>query len=114
MELSYKQLQELYVHCMQALKKYIDEVNRTCQLLDRIQGKIPISLEVCQKLLQQRDAEDAAYNDYLSARQELFGSAGWEIGDESSRDRLSSRINSADASLLTGIKNKIWTRLGRR
>ena len=72
-----EELQELHTFCVRMLKNYIEEATKTCSILTEIR-EFPISTEVRQRLVTQRQAENAAHDDYQIARKKLFDVARWE------------------------------------
>ena len=72
-----KQLQELHIDCVRALREYIKEANKTCKALVNIKG-FPVSPETRTEILEQRRTENRAHDAYQSARLNLFRAAGWE------------------------------------
>ena|SRR5215813_8427800 len=63
-------LQDLHGFGVRSLRRYIEEAEKSCKILENVHS-FPISLEVRQKILEQRQSENAAYNDYLVARESL-------------------------------------------
>ena len=72
-----EELQELHAFCVRSLRRYIEEAKRTCLILTEVR-EFPVSTEIHEKVVQQRESENAAYNDYLIARQKLFEAAKWD------------------------------------
>ena len=72
-----QKLQELHALCVRLLRNYIEEAKRSCQLLNEV-PEFPVSLEVRKKILEQRRAENAAYERYQIARRNLFKAAQWD------------------------------------
>src|SRR5215469_6885275 len=66
-------LRELHADCLCSLNRYFCEAHRTCKLLLALE-KFPASFEERQAIAEQRQAEDAAFQDYYyySAREELL------------------------------------------
>jgi len=69
-----EELQHLHAFCVRTLRRYIEEAERTCRIFNEVH-KFPVSREVREKILQQRESENAANNDYMVARQKLFEAA---------------------------------------
>jgi hypothetical protein len=70
------ELTELQTFCVRALKRYMDEARKTCLILSDI-NEFPVSLEARRDILQQRQSENAAHEDYQAARKHLFRAANW-------------------------------------
>ena len=71
-----KELQALHSSCVRTLNRYIEEAKRTCHILTIVQ-EFPVSNEIQEEMVRQRESENAAYNDYLVARQKLSETAEW-------------------------------------
>jgi hypothetical protein len=71
-----KDLEELHVECVRALRSYMAEANKTCKLLVNIK-EFPVSLEMRQQIEEQRLSENLAHDDYQDARLALFSAAKW-------------------------------------
>jgi len=63
---------ELRTACLSSLSVYFCEANQTCELLVAIE-KFPASFRERQAILDQRLRENAAFQDYYSARAKLLG-----------------------------------------
>jgi len=64
-------LRELHADCLCSLNRYFCEAHRTCKLLLAVE-KFPASFEERQAIAEQRQAENAAFQDYYSAREKLL------------------------------------------
>jgi hypothetical protein len=73
------QLQELHIQCVRALKEYMGEANKTCDLLAAL-TEFPVSDSQVREITDQRVVENAAYARYQFARQNLFIAANWDSG----------------------------------
>jgi len=62
---------ELRADCLRSLSRYFCEANETCKLILAVK-KFPASHRERQAILDQRLQENAAFQDYCSARAELL------------------------------------------
>jgi hypothetical protein len=68
---------ELHTECVRALRNYIAEANKTCKLLNDL-TKFPTTPQERNAVLEQRQAENKAQEQYQVARNDLFTAAAWE------------------------------------
>jgi hypothetical protein len=68
---------ELHSQCVRALRDYIAEANKTCKLLNDL-TTFPTTLEQRNAVLEQRQAENKAQEQYQMARNDLFTAAAWQ------------------------------------
>lgn len=66
-----QRLKQLRIACVQALRKYMREADKTCTLLNSIR-QFPVPLEKRLAILDQRLVENAAHERYQQSRQQLF------------------------------------------
>jgi hypothetical protein len=71
-----EELEALHRTCMRTLKAYMEEANKTCELLNSITS-FPVSIETRQAMLRQRVSENHARELYDLARAQLFEAARW-------------------------------------
>jgi hypothetical protein len=68
---SIEHLRQLHAECVGALREYIHQAEKTCELLRSI-PEFPLSMEHRLAVLEQRLAENAAHDRYQLAREKLF------------------------------------------
>lgn len=66
----------LHRSCVESLKRYISEANKTCSMLNDIRS-FPISLQQKLAIIEQRARENQAQSNYQLARSDLFEAARW-------------------------------------
>jgi hypothetical protein len=64
-------VKHLHMSCISSLKEYMDEAQRTCDLLTSIES-FPVSLEKQNQILQQRLSENETHERYQIAREHFF------------------------------------------
>jgi len=74
-------LKQLHTDCLRTLKRYIEEAQHTCTVLDEVQ-EFPVPHHLLLKILEQRQSENDAHEAYQIARTRLFVTARWrKAGD---------------------------------
>ncbi len=76
-----KQFQELHAKCREALKRYMHEAERMCDLLGECLPE-PSSVQARAELMEQRVRENNAHASYLGIRRQLF--AAVQVGYDAS------------------------------
>jgi hypothetical protein len=66
-----KQFRELHARCCEALKHYVREAERMCELFGRCLP-IPSSLQTLSEIMEQRVRENNAHASYVEIRRQLF------------------------------------------
>jgi len=70
-EMSLKEFSELHARCREALKHYVHEAERMCELFGQcLPG--PASLQIFAEITEQRVRENNAHVSYLKIRRQLF------------------------------------------
>jgi hypothetical protein len=80
---SAERLKQSRIACVQALRNYMREADKTCSLLNSIRA-FPVPFEKRLAILDQRLRENAAHERYQLAREQLFRLAKWN-GSPASR-----------------------------
>ena len=68
---------QLHIDCVRSLRSYMAEANQTCKLLVQI-DKFPVSAGDRISILEQRQRENVAFEQYRDARARLFDAAKWD------------------------------------
>jgi hypothetical protein len=76
-EKSNQAVQQLHIDCVRTLRSYITEANETCKLLVGVQT-FPVSVEQRIGIVEQRQRENIASDQYHVARRRLFDAANWD------------------------------------
>lgn len=71
------EMQQLHIDCVRTLRSYITEANETCKLLVGLE-KFPVSVGQHIGILEQRQRENMACDQYHVARRRLFEAANWD------------------------------------
>jgi hypothetical protein len=69
-----REFAELHAQCCEALKQYVLEADRMCELLGQCLPE-PSSIQFRTDLLEQRARENKAYARYVETRRQLFDAA---------------------------------------
>src|SRR5208282_3712716 len=65
------QFRELHTGCLEALRRYVREADRTCELFGKCLAE-PSSLQTHSEIIEQRVRENNALASYLKIRRQLF------------------------------------------
>jgi hypothetical protein len=71
------QILKLREDCSSALRRFVEQANRTCEMLQTVEPKFPLAIADRQKVMEQRQSENLAYEDYQASRRRLFAVARW-------------------------------------
>jgi hypothetical protein len=66
-----KQFRELHARCSEALKRYVHEAERMCELFGQCLPE-PLSLQILSEIIEQRVRENNAHASYFEIRRQLF------------------------------------------
>jgi hypothetical protein len=77
-----KQFEELHAKCREALRHYVHEAERMCELFGQCLPE-PLSVQARSEILEQRVRENNAYASYIKIRRQLFEAA--RIGYDASK-----------------------------
>jgi len=69
-----KQFEALHARCCEALKHYVHEAERMCELFGQCLPE-PSSMQTRSELIEQRVRENNAHSSYLGIRRQLFEAA---------------------------------------
>jgi hypothetical protein len=72
-----EQLLKLREDCTIALRRFVEQANKTCEIFQEIKPEFPLAVEDRQKILDQRQSENLAYDQYQIFRHKLFEAARW-------------------------------------
>lgn len=70
-------LAKLCEDCSGALRRFVEQANKTCEILLTIKPEFPLAVTDRLKILEQRRSENLAYDQYQAFRQKLFDAARW-------------------------------------
>jgi hypothetical protein len=71
------QILKLREDCSSALRRFVEQANRTCEMLQTMEPKFPLAIADRQRIMEQRQSENLAYEDYQASRRKLFKVARW-------------------------------------
>jgi hypothetical protein len=71
------QMLKLREDCTGALRRFVEQAHKTCEILETIKPEFPLAMEDRQRVLQQRQSENLAYEQYQASRNRLFEAARW-------------------------------------
>jgi hypothetical protein len=71
------QILKLREDCSSALRRFVEQANRTCEMLQTIEPKFPLAIADRQRIMEQRQSENLAYEQYQASRRRLFEVARW-------------------------------------
>ena len=71
------ELLKLREDCTGALGRFVEQAKKTCEILETIRSEFPLAVEDRQRVLQQRQSENLAYEQYQVSRNRLFDAARW-------------------------------------
>jgi uncharacterized protein involved in exopolysaccharide biosynthesis len=72
-----EQILKLREDCSSALRRFVEQANQTCEMLQTIEPKFPPAIADRQRIMEQRQSENLAYEDYQASRRKLFEVARW-------------------------------------
>jgi hypothetical protein len=70
-------LKGLQRRCVETLRRYIAEANKTCSLLESVLD-FPVSMPERLKIIEQRAKENYAQSEYQATRAALFDATKWD------------------------------------
>jgi hypothetical protein len=71
------QILKLREDCSGALRRFVEQANQTCEILQTIKPEFPLGIADRQKIMEQRQSENLAYEQYQAFRRRLFEAARW-------------------------------------